>query len=388
MARSTILRLVALASTAWAAEGAVKLAAFAKNLVQPVAVLEDPLPSGNRKFVVEKGGAVKVLNRRGALVGTFVSLSSVVTQDVNEGGLLGMAFHPDYATNGYFFVNYTTRTNGKLFTVIRRLKVSDANPNVAVVGSAANEEVLRFAQPFDNHNGGQLVFGPKDGMLYIGTGDGGSGGDPQNNAQSRTTLLGKILRISPSTDPSQAGYAIPSDNPFANAANGVRGEIWHYGLRNPWRFTFDRATGDMYIGDVGQSRLEEIDLARHGIKGRNFGWRRKEGNLCYNPATNCLEDRTVVVSNPIVVYGRSVGRSVTGGYLYRGSAIPSLAGKYVFADFASGAIFVASKRANKNRWTRSTLLSTGRSISSFGEARDGELFVVDFAGAVWRLVDA
>jgi glucose/arabinose dehydrogenase len=245
-------------------------------------------------------------------------------------------------------VNYATRTNGKFFPVVRCLRVSDSNPSVAVVGSAANEQGLRFSQPYENHNEGHLVFGQKDGMLYAGTGDGRSGRDPPPRTTPRTEprFWARYCALALSTtDLSKAGYSIPATtNPFANnITHGLPGEIWHYGLRNPWRFTFDSTTGDMHIGDAGQSRLEEVDLVRHGAKGRNFGWRRKEGTFCYTPATHCLANRTVAVSNPIVVYGRSAGSSVTGGYLSRGTAIPTLAGRDVFADFGSGAIVVATR---------------------------------------------
>jgi glucose/arabinose dehydrogenase len=220
------------------------------KLVQPVAVLADPLPGGTRKFVVEKGGTVRIVNGTPErIVGTFLNLGKVVTKDVLEGGLLGMAFHPNYAKNGYFFVNYTQRINGDLYTIIRRLRVSRTQRNRAFVGSAKNEVLLRIKQPFPNHNGGQILFGPKDKLLYIGTGDGGGVGDPQNNSQNLKTLLGKILRINPTTNSVKAGYTIPADNPYATSSDGSRREIFHYGLRNPWRFTFDRSTGDMWIGD-------------------------------------------------------------------------------------------------------------------------------------------
>jgi glucose/arabinose dehydrogenase len=228
----------------------VKLVALVSNLVQPVAVLEDPIPGGKRKFVVEKGGTVRIASgATGTILGTFLNFRSIVTQDVPEGGMLGMAFHPDYARNGYFFVNYTQRNNGKLVTIIRRLRVSRTNRNRAVVGNPVNEILMRIDQPFPNHNGGQLVFSPGDKMLYIGTGDGGGAGDPQNNSQNKKTLLGKILRINPTVNSAKAGYTIPDDNPYAQSSDGSRREIWHYGLRNPWRFTFDRATADMWIGD-------------------------------------------------------------------------------------------------------------------------------------------
>jgi glucose/arabinose dehydrogenase len=246
---------------------------------------------------------------------------------------------------------------------------------------------MEFEQPFDNHNGGQLLFGPKDKQLYIATGDGGGGGDPFNNGQNRSTILGKILRINPTTNnATQAGYTIPGGNPYADRSLGLSPEIWHYGLRNPWRFTFDRKTGDMYIGDVGQDRFEEIDFATNGAKGINFGWNRKEGFVCY--PSGAFPCAIAGLEDPIIAVWHPVARSVTGGYLYRGKAIPSLKGKYIFGDFITQAIFQAAFDSGTSRWYTWVLLPfTGKSIASFGETQSGELLVVDIVGgAVYRLV--
>lgn len=364
---------------------AVKLRQVASGFSQPIAILDDPLVGGTRRFVVEQGGKVKIIN--GTRVGTFLDLTSVVSKGVSEGGLLGIAFHPNYSTNRYLFVDYTISNSSGLFSVIRRLRVSATNPNFVPVGNNARETVLSFKQPFSNHNGGQILFNPIDKYLYIASGDGGSGGDTQNNAQNLAVLLGKILRIDPWTgnSPNQAGYNIPVDNPYVSNTNGFRKEIWHYGLRNPWRFTFDKSTGDMYIGDVGQDAYEEIDFAAFNRSGLNFGWRRKEGNVCFNPTTNCLNGGAIVVEDPISVYSHSVGSSVTGGYLYRGRDIPTLTGKYVFGDFIKGKIFALTN--GTGGWSSSSLYNSTVLISSFGERKDGALWVVDYGnGKIFRLV--
>jgi glucose/arabinose dehydrogenase len=317
------------------------------------------------------------MNENGVIVGTFINLSSKTTlNNVNEGGLLGMTFHPNYNVNRYIFVNYTTRKNGVLYTVVRRVRRSANNANKVVLGSDANEEMLVFKQPYENHNGGQLLFGPKDGMLYIGTGDGGSGGDPQNRAQRLNNPYGKILRVLPTTNAAKAGYTVPLTNPYANLTNGWSKLIWHYGLRNPWRFTFDKATGDMYIGDVGQGAFEEVDFAPHGSKALNFGWNRKEGFSCY--PNNTIPCPIAGLQDPVLAYGHDEGFAVTGGYLYRGTAMPTLTGSYIFADFATGAIWKATNATNP--WTKTLLNDTSYSISSFGEDKAGELYIADLSG--------
>ena len=289
-----------------------------------------------------------------------------------ELGLLGLAFHPRYPANGRFFLNYTRNGPEGLETVIAEYAVSSANPNLANRNS--ERILLRFAQPFTNHNGGMLAFG-QDGFLYIGTGDGGSAGDPMRNGQNVETLLGKILRMDvDSGEP----YASPPDNPFVGRAG--RDEIWAYGLRNPWRFSFDRLTGRLIAGDVGQNRREEIDII---VKGGNYGWNIMEGMLCFLPSTNCNQTGLIL---PIHDYGRDLGTSVTGGYVYRGKSAPSLTGKYLFGDFGSGRLWTLTETTG-GPWEAEQLLTTGN-ISSFGEDEAGEVYVVDYGGSVRQIIES
>ncbi|OFV98767.1 MAG: hypothetical protein A3H28_01320 [Acidobacteria bacterium RIFCSPLOWO2_02_FULL_61_28] len=289
-----------------------------------------------------------------------------------ELGLLGLAFHPRYPANGRFFLNYTRNGPEGLETVIAEYAVSSANPNLANRNS--ERILLRFAQPFTNHNGGMLAFG-QDGFLYIGTGDGGSAGDPMRNGQNVETLLGKILRMDvDSGEP----YASPPDNPFVGRAG--RDEIWAYGLRNPWRFSFDRLTGRLIAGDVGQNRREEIDII---VKGGNYGWNIMEGMLCFLPSTNCNQTGLIL---PIHDYGRDLGTSVTGGYVYRGKSAPSLTGKYLFGDFGSGRLWALTETTG-GQWEAEQLLTAGN-ISSFGEDEAGEVYVVDYGGSVRQIIES
>ncbi len=330
--------------------------------------------NSGRLFIVERRGTIRIVRNGTLLAAPFLDIQSRVNMQ-GEGGLLGLAFHPGYAQNRRFFVNYTTTSN-PLRTVIAEFRASSANPDLA---DPAETILLSVEQPFSNHNGGQLAFGP-DGFLYIALGDGGGGGDPQENAQDRSTLLGKLLRIDADRQDPGLNYSIPPDNPFAGQS-GARGEIWAYGLRNPWRFSFDRSTGRLFLGDVGQDRFEEINLIE---RGRNYGWDVMEGRECFEPPAGC--DMTGL-ELPIFDYGRADGRSVTGGHVYRGGAIPRLAGTYVFGDFISGTIWGLQQDAQGN-WVRTELLRTGRSISSFGVDQAGEIYVVDIAGAVLRIREA
>jgi glucose/arabinose dehydrogenase len=322
-----------------------------------------------RLFVVEQPGRIWIVRSGTVAPRPFLDISQRVSSG-GERGLLGLAFHPAFETNGRFYIDYTDR-NGN--TVISELAATPDEPDVA---AASSERVLlRIPQPYANHNGGALAFGP-DGFLYIATGDGGSGGDPGNRAQSLATRLGKILRIDVDSRTGNLRYGIPRTNPFVGRY-GVD-EIWSYGLRNPWRFSFDRATGDLWIGDVGQGRWEEIDRATRtsgGGRGRNFGWRVLEGRACYRPAVGCS---TSGKTAPIAVYSHSVGCSVTGGYVYRGAAYPFLRGGYLFGDYCSGRIW-SLVAAGPSVQTPRLLLSSGRSIVSFGEDEAGELYVVDIA---------
>lgn len=288
-------------------------------------------------------------------------------------GLLGLAFHPDFKNNGYFYVYYTKRN--PLESVIARYQATGSDR--ATVDPATETIILRFAQPYDNHNGGKIAFGP-DGYLYIGTGDGGAWGDPHQNAQNRASWLGKILRIDINkTD--QKTYGIPADNPFAGNRTGYREEIFAYGLRNPWRFSFDSQTGQLWAGDVGQNEFEEIDII---TKGGNYGWRLKEARRCYNPRQDCDSGDLI---NPIHYYPREDGVSITGGVVYRGSRHPTLRGKYLYADYGSGRVWALNFQGQRK--TANQLLAVGAGpISAFGEDAMGEVYLLDHQGAIKRLV--
>lgn len=338
------------------------------------------VPPGERQrlFVIEQPGRIRIV-RAGALVAApFLDITARVGSG-GERGLLGLAFHPQYASNGRFYVNYTDLDGD---THISEFRVS-ANPDVADAGS--ERQLLFVAQPFPNHNGGGLAFG-NDGMLYAGLGDGGSGGDPLGNGQSLGTPLGKLLRMDVDHG---SPYGVPTDNPFVSTA-GAFPAIWAYGLRNPWRFAFDRATGDLYIGDVGQNAVEEIDVglaSRHG--GENYGWNTWEGNSCFRPGTGCP---TTGVTFPVLEYGHGEGCSVTGGVVYRGCRMPGYAGTYFYGDFCSA--FVRSFRlqngsaVERRDWTSSLGSNLGQ-ISAFGTDADGEVYILDYAaGAVYKIVPA
>lgn len=337
-------------------------------------------PDGtNRLFVVEQEGIIRVFPNQSQVNSSavFLDITSRVDDTGNEEGLLGLAFHPDYTTNGYLYVNYTATQPNR--TVISRFTVSSSNPNVAVPGSEVI--ILEFSQPFSNHNGGQLAFGPSDGYLYIATGDGGSYGDPDCNAQDLSSLLGKILRIDINQPSGNLPYSIPADNPFASNPLGYREEIYAYGLRNPWRFSFDVQTGTIWAGDVGQGLWEEIDLI---MKGGNYGWSMFEGLHCYNSPWPCTQpcDSTGLIM-PIWEYSHSEGLSVTGGYVYRGNQVPELTGKYIYADFMTGKIWALSQ--NSTGQTENTLLlDTNLGISSFGIDSDSELYLCAFDGKIYR----
>jgi glucose/arabinose dehydrogenase len=320
-----------------------------------------------RLFIVEQMGRIRVFENNVLRPEPFLDISTL-TKAGGERGLLGLAFHPDYQENGFFFVNYND-SNGD--TQIVRYQVSD-NPNVANPNSA--KTILSIDQPYGNHNGGMIAFG-LDGYLYIGMGDGGSGGDPQNHAQNLNSLLGKMLRIDVNNaDP----YAIPADNPFVNQ-DEARPEIWSYGWRNPWRFSFDRQTGDLWTGDVGQGSYEEISLQRAGQGGGNYGWRIMEGSHCYKPK-DCQKDNLIL---PLFEYNHSQGSSITGGYRYRGNLAPSLSGNYIYGDFSSGRIWIANK--NNGVWQTTELIDSNFNISSFGEDAHGELYLLDYKGVVYSI---
>lgn len=359
----------------WAAEPSDPAAVAQLQLV--VSGLSAPLDfqsardGTGRFFVVEQGGTIRIVKGKKLLAPPFLNISSIIVSG-GETGLLGLAFHPQYKTNGRFFVNYTRRVNTQLQTVIAEYHVSAANPNLADPSSA--RIILVIDQPFDNHNGGQLAFG-SDGFLYIGMGDGGSGGDPQGNGQKLTTLLGKMLRIDIN---SGSPYAIPPDNPFVGVS-GAKGEIWAYGFRNPWRFSFDKMTKRLFVGDVGQGAWEEVDIV---TKGGNFGWNIMEGKHCYPPGATC--DPTGLIL-PIAEYSHSEGIAIIGGYVYRGAAIAALKGLYVFGDFGSGQLWTLQE-IQPGTWARAPLLSAGFNISAFGRAGNNELYVLDYSGKLYKLV--
>jgi glucose/arabinose dehydrogenase len=321
-----------------------------------------------RLFIVEQPGRILV-HQNGSLLPTpFLEISSRVSFG-GERGLLSVAFHPKYASNGRFFINYTRSENG-LKTFISEFKVSKENPNVA---DPTEKILLTIDQPFSNHNGGLNKFGP-DGFLYIGMGDGGGAGDPQDNGQNLDTLLGKLLRLDVD---SQSPYTVPQDNPFVGQ-RGARPEIWAYGLRNPWRYSFDRCTGRLFLGDVGQNKYEEVDLIE---KGKNYGWRLMEGAHCFNPSQGCSQ---VGLELPIAEYDHSSGCSITGGYVYRGKKYVDLIGRYFFGDYCGGQMWALAQDAN-GAWKMTILSAAGFSLSSLGEDQDGELYVVDYGGAIYRL---
>jgi glucose/arabinose dehydrogenase len=335
-------------------------------------------PAGDpRLFIVEKGGRVRIVKDGRLLPEPFLDISGEVSTG-SEQGLLSLAFHPGYASNGRFFVDFTNREGVGNTRVIEYLVSSDpdrADPNPV-------RTVLAQDQPFQNHNGGLILFGP-DGKLYVGLGDGGGGGDPRGNGQDKTTLLGKILRIDVDGG---SPYAIPPDNPFVGDS-AARGEIWAYGLRNPWRFSFDRQTRDFYVADVGQNEFEEVDAVAAGTgAGLNYGWNRMEGLHCFEPSQGC--DRTGLTL-PVVEYSHADGCSVTGGYVYRGSALPDLKGAYFYSDFCSG--FVRSFRFSGGAATDAKswpdLQPSGdHSVTSFGEDSSGELYILTSGGSVYEVV--
>jgi len=354
--------------TAWPT---IALTTVISGLASPVDMAD---PNDGSLFVLEQTGQVRIV-RNGQLEATPLLDVTDRVRCCGERGLLGIALPPDYAQKGYFYLNYTTDTLGKLQTRISRFHLS-ADTNIA--DPTSEQIVLVYDQPYGNHNGGGLAFGP-DGFLYIGVGDGGSGGDPQNRAQNLGDILGKMLRIDVETG-NPATYTVPASNPFVEQTN-AQPEIWAYGLRNPWRYSFDRQTGDLFIADVGQNAWEEIDFQPAASSGgENYGWRITEGSHCYNP--NPCD--TTGLTLPIWEYGRSDGRSVTGGFVYRGAAYPGLQGVYLYADYLSGRIW--GLRFDGSGWENRLLLESGRNISSFGQDAGGELYVIDHAGEILRVV--
>jgi len=340
-------------------------------LTSPVDI-QFPNDASNRMFVVQQAGSIRIF-ANGSLMSTpFLDITAKVSSG-GEMGLLGLAFHPQFTQNHFFYVHYDRTVAGQIQSVIAEYHVSTGDMNVADPNS--ERILLTVDQPFSNHKGGQIVFGP-DGFLYIGFGDGGSGGDPMGNGQNLQTMLGKMLRIDVNSQSGGKQYAIPPTNPFANS--GGLPEIFAYGLRNPWRFSFERGGTRLFVGDVGQDAFEEVDILESG---KNYGWNVMEGLHCYNPSSGCS---MTGLTMPILEYPHSDGEAVMGGFVYKGAAISGLSGAYVFGDYISGTIWKLVE-SPPGTWTRSTLLSTGRNPSSFGQDTAGELYVVDYSGSVLKL---
>ncbi|MYB76724.1 MAG: PQQ-dependent sugar dehydrogenase [Chloroflexi bacterium] len=355
------------------AEGAYGLEEVGTGFAKPLYLTYAPGDASGRLFVVEQNGTIAILRDGKRQEPLFLDIRSRVGSSANEQGLLSVAFDPEYAANGTFYVNYTDKGGT---TVVARYRVSADNPDAANVDS--EEVLLRVGQPYGNHNGGQIKFGP-DGYLYIGMGDGGSAGDPQNHGQDRSTLLGAMLRIDVRTG---GPYVVPADNPFVGH-EGVRPEIWNWGQRNPWRFSFDRVTGDLFIADVGQNRLEEVSFQpADSPGGENYGWKLFEGSEQFSGSREGMAIREMTF--PIAEYGRSEGCSVTGGYVYRGQELPDLAGNYIFGDYCSGIVWTLTPQAD-GTWLRTVLMQAPSEITSFGEDADGEVYVIIRTGAIYRI---
>ncbi|MCS6899154.1 MAG: PQQ-dependent sugar dehydrogenase [Myxococcales bacterium] len=359
-----------------ATDTTVKLESFAPKLSFPnlLWMLQAPGDT-DRFFVVEKGGGIRsFVGSNPSSFSTVADLKGRIDAGPNEAGLLGMAFHPKFLQNGHVFLSFTDHGPKGLRSVVARYTSTDGGKTIPL---SSEKIILTQDQPYGNHNGGMIAFG-LDGFLYLGLGDGGSAGDPLNAGQTLTTLLGKMIRIDvDGGDP----YAIPEDNPFAKG--GGLPEIFAWGLRNPWRFSFDRATGDLWAGDVGQGKWEEIDLIKLG---GNYGWRTMEGTACYHPATGCNKAGLIL---PVVEYPHSQGVSVTGGYVYRGKAIPGLVGRYLYGDFGSGRIWTIQEDPVTGQPSGKELLQSGLNISSFAEDNAGELYVLHYTGGtIHKLVPA
>lgn len=351
----------------------VALQSFATGFTSPVEITH--APNDSRLFVVQQGGIIKIVNTAGVVNATpFLTLTSSTILSGGERGLLGLAFHPNYATNGYFYLNYTRAGDGA--TVIARYSVS-ADPNVA--DAASGSVLLTIAQPFSNHNGGTLRFGP-DGYLYIGMGDGGDAGDPGDRAQNINENLGKMLRIDVD---SASPYGIPPTNPYVGIAGND--EIWAIGMRNPWKFSFNRLNGDLWIADVGQSGAEEINKIANPLPntGLNFGWRCYEGNLTYDTSSGTCPPYASTVA-PVTQYGHGSSRcSITGGYFYTGSTYPNFANKYFFADYCTAEIGYLTGTSGTITWA----LNPAGSLTTFGEDVNGELYVA-ISGTISKVIDS
>ena len=336
--------------------------------------------AGGRFFVTEQTGRVMSFPSgpeapEPSEAAVFLDIRDRVNRGGNEEGLLGLAFDPEFGSNGHFYVYYSASQPRR--SIVSRFTA--ATSSAATAEPKTELVVMEIPQPYQNHNGGQLVFGP-DGMLYIALGDGGLGGDPQGNGQDIGTLLGSILRIDVSAIGPDAGYRVPPDNPFAGTPN-ARGEIWAFGFRNPWRFSFDRQTGDLWAGDVGQNSYEEVDLV---LRGGNYGWNILEGGHCFSPRTGCNPSGTEL---PVIEYSLDEGCSVIGGYVYRGTRIPSLNGTYLYGDFCSGEIH-GFRIENGDVIEHRLMVDSGLRITSFGEDEKGEIYVLSQNDGIYRLIGA
>jgi len=348
----------------------IRLTTFRSGLSRPVFITE--APGSSLLYIVEQSGVILAVDPTGHTRGTFLSIGGIVNSGGNEQGLLGLAFHPSFASNHRFFVDYTDNSGHDVVAEFRATSSTHAD-------AASRRQILAVSDPYPNHNGGMLAFG-RDGYLYIAMGDGGSQGDPHNNAQNLGSLLGKILRIDVNHG---SPYQSPASNPFVHRS-GARHEIWDYGLRNPWRYSFDRQTHGLFIGDVGQNNYEEIDVEHAGSGGHNYGWRVMEGKHCYNPPSGCNRSGKVL---PIVEYTHAGGNcAIVGGYVYRGSKYSHLRGAYFYSDNCSGRIWAMDADAALRGTARTRLvMDTSLAVSSFGEDAAGELFVCDLSGTIYRL---
>ena len=361
--------LAASADAAWAEGLVLEPALGGWRFEKPVAMV--PAPRPKIWYVVEQRGVVMhVEEGKGkALAAVFVDIRDQVEDGPNEAGLLGIALHQRFAENGKVYLSYTAPGS----PLVSRVSAFVSRDGGLTLDPSSERVLLSLDQPYSNHNGGNIAFGP-DGFLYIGFGDGGAGGDPQGNGQNLNTLLGKLLRIDVD---GAAPYVIPPDNPYATS--GGRPEIYASGLRNPWRFSFDRETGALWLADVGQDKWEEIDLI---VRGGNYGWNIREGAHCFK-ASECRTDNLI---DPVAEYDHDQGCSVTGGFVYRGKALPALRGAYLYADYCSGTIWGLASKSGGGYEKPRTLLKTDLRISSFGEGADGELYVLDHGGGgIYRL---
>ncbi len=369
--------LCTLSCSADSAEGKYFLEKAFPNLKfnEPLFLTYSP-DNSNNIFVVQRGGKILSFSNKSGTknYNVFLDLSDKVVTNGSEQGLLGLAFHPDFKKNGFFYVNYIASNPER--TVIARFHVKQGPTDKSIPVRETEKILMEIEQTYANHNGGMIDFGP-DSYLYIGMGDGGSGGDPQGNGQNPKALLGSILRIDVNKGQNGKNYSIPHDNPFYKNKDGFREEIWAKGIRNPWRFSFDKKTGKLWVADVGQNNYEEVNIIE---KGKNYGWNIMEGFHCYKTSF-CNKEN---MSLPVIEYEHSKGYSVTGGYVYRGKLLPELQGSYIYGDFGSGNIW--ELRYDNKVISNKILLNSGLNISSFGIDQNNEIYLLDYmSGVVYKL---